>query len=856
MSNLRARDWGISRARFSSSSVAIRVLAHRKVEVVALGLFGEQRNRIMNAPVISSIKYARETVTYDEDAPAIVEQIRSDLNLKRSITRIRQLWTEAGGHDNLKAAKEAVGPDKKTLRAVMWSGRFKNREKPADPKLITHSGLLCADLDGLDGRLDDVRTKIRQSDCLWFSFVSPTGDGLKAVFRVPADATKHNGSFLAVKAHVAELTGERIDESCKEVSRLCFLSFDPESYFNPNAAELEPIVEPPKKKSAGIISGSAEIEKRKQIATQLLGEISWDTEAHGFCACPGKLRHTAGDADTDCEIYLDNVPTLHCFHSSCRGIVEDVNHGLRSRIAKAEQTAKTAGASPVADIRGEIIAIWTDDNLSQAEQRTRIAKAVVQALSRRGKFFFHGERRDFESAMFFDNERKRLERIRSDSFLAWVSDWLRVNRADVLFRYISSEIETAALTESLSMGIIPEAFWAARSGAIYLSNGDAGVAKITPGAVKLVDNGTDGVLFSAGDTLKPWELAEAVDPFETCSLFRKANCAAAHGSDLLRTWILSFPTNPPCKPPLCMAGDVGSGKTRLAKGVAELYGIPFTANNVDDFGDENFWVSIDGGGLFTLDNCDTRTKWVADAVSAAATDGCRDRRKLYTDIDRVKLRARAWICLTTANPTFAGDTGLGDRLLVVRMNRRTDETLDSLLSDEIKQHRNSGLSFIARALAATLADHKSVPTGLNKRHPDFAAFAVKIGRAIGRGQQAVDALQIAEKDKSLFCLENDYIASALLDFLAATKGFTGTAKELRGKLVEFDSGFINEEGKPSAKSIGGRLRALWPHLENMLAIAKQEKDRTRSITYNFEAPSAEFAEFKSPFQQKSLYARI
>ena len=524
---------------------------------------------------------------------------------------------------------------------------------------------------------------------------------------------------------------------------------------------------------------------------------------------------------------------------------------------KPSITAKRAAApSAEADIRGEIIAIWTDDNLSQAEQRTRIAKAVVQALSRRGKFFFHAERRDFESAMFFDNERKRLERIRSDSFLAWVSDWLRVNRADVLFRYISSEIETAALTESLSMGIIPEAFWAARPGAIYLSNGDAAVAKITLGGVKLVDNGADGVLFSAGDTLKPWELGEPADPFETCSLFKKANCAAAHGSDLLRLWILSLPTNPPCKPPLCAAGDVGSGKTRLAKGIAELYGIPFTANNVDDFGDENFWVSVDGGGLFTLDNCDTRNKWLADSVAAAATDGCRDRRKLYTDVDRVKLRARAWICLTTANPTFAGDAGLGDRLLVVRMNRRTDETLDSLLSDEIKQHRNSGLSFIAQNLSAALADHKPVPTGLNKRHPDFAMLAVKIGRAIGREEQAVNALRVAEKDKSLFCLENDYIAAALLDFLTETESFTGTAKELRSKLAEFEPGFINEKGKPSVKSIGTRLRTLWPHLENMLEVAEQERDRTRSITYAFKAPSAEFAEFESRFQQKSLYARI
>jgi putative DNA primase/helicase len=548
----------------------------------------------------------------------------------------------------------------------------------------------------------------------------------------------------------------------------------------------------------------------------------------------------------------------------CVAWLQGRNGQSREDIAREFQDLVTGATARVPltadDIRGEIIAIWTDDNLSRAEQRTRIAKAVVQALARRGKFFYHAERRDFESAMFFDNERKRLERIRSDSFLAWVSDWLRVNRADVLFRYISSEIETAALTESISTGIISEAFWAARPGAIYLSNGDAAVAKITPSNVQLVDNGTDGVLFSAGDMLKPWELTEPRDPFETCSLFKKANCAAAHGSDLLRAWILSLSTNPACKPPLCLAGDVGSGKTRLAKGVAELYGIPFTANNVDDFGDENFWVSVDGGGLFTLDNCDTRNKWLADSVAAAATDGCRDRRKLYTDLDRVKLRARAWICLTTANPTFAGDAGLGDRLLVVRMNRRTDETLDSLLSDEIKQHRNSGLSFIARTLASALADDQPVPTGLNKRHPDFAVFAVRIGRAIGREQQAIDALRIAEKDKSLFCLENDYIAAALLDFLAENESFTGTAKELRGKLVEFDPGFINDQGKPSAKSIGRRLGTVWPHLENMLKVAKQEKDNHRVMTYAFESgktvDSDELDEFKSPFQQNLPYARI
>ena len=36
----------------------------------------------------------------------------------------------------------------------------------------------------------------------------------------------------------------------------------------------------------------------------------------------------------------------------------------------------------------------------------------------------------------------------------------------------------------------------------------------------------------------------------------------------------------------------------------------------------HFGRALDGGGLFTLDNCDTRNKWLPDAVASAATDGC------------------------------------------------------------------------------------------------------------------------------------------------------------------------------------------------------------------------------------------
>jgi hypothetical protein len=54
---------------------------------------------------------------------------------------------------------------------------------------------------------------------------------------VAADAGKHMASFHAVERHVYELTGIKIDQACKDVSRLCFVSYDPELWMN----EHEPV---------------------------------------------------------------------------------------------------------------------------------------------------------------------------------------------------------------------------------------------------------------------------------------------------------------------------------------------------------------------------------------------------------------------------------------------------------------------------------------------------------------------------------------------------------------------------------------------------------------------------------------
>ncbi len=234
--------------------------------------------------------------------------------------------------DPIQQAKLAVSELKKQLPGTTWSGAFTER---ANDKLKQHSGLLCADLDGLGDKLPEVRDKLTKSPYAWSVFLSPSGEGLKAVFKVPADAAKHAGSFRAVQKHVHDLTGVGVDERCKDVARLCFLSYDPEIYVNEDAAEIEPLPEPEKPKPIAV-NGELppDMPLRERIATELLGALTWSAEKGGyFCRCPGESCHTNGTGDKHCIIYLDGGPTIKCQPSGNAPKISDHDEAELARLA-------------------------------------------------------------------------------------------------------------------------------------------------------------------------------------------------------------------------------------------------------------------------------------------------------------------------------------------------------------------------------------------------------------------------------------------------------------------------------------------------------------------------------------------
>ncbi|HJY53663.1 MAG TPA: BT4734/BF3469 family protein, partial [Candidatus Udaeobacter sp.] len=103
----------------------------------------------MSALRISAVERATETVTRDYDATAVIKAIRTGgKKVRGQVEGIRDtLKRELAAHGDERRAKQAAGELKKQLPAVLWSGRFTQR---ANDKLVSHSGLLCADLDGLN----------------------------------------------------------------------------------------------------------------------------------------------------------------------------------------------------------------------------------------------------------------------------------------------------------------------------------------------------------------------------------------------------------------------------------------------------------------------------------------------------------------------------------------------------------------------------------------------------------------------------------------------------------------------------------------------------------------------------------
>jgi len=225
---------------------------------------------------------------------------------------------------------------KLTLPGAMFSGTFRKR---SSKELIQHSGLICMDFDKVKspGQIVD---NMRFDPHLALAFISPRGNGVKAVFCIPQDSN-HQEAFETTKDYCATMYDLKADESGKDVSRLCFLSVDPEAHYAPDAVPLRvaPKVEAPKPKKKPTEGGRIGDRYQASIdiwdrSADLLKEAGWKIGKFGYemtpCTRPGKQRGQSGTLFSNGSFYCfsDQAAPLKPSNSySSFALVAEFNHG-------------------------------------------------------------------------------------------------------------------------------------------------------------------------------------------------------------------------------------------------------------------------------------------------------------------------------------------------------------------------------------------------------------------------------------------------------------------------------------------------------------------------------------------------
>lgn len=119
---------------------------------------------------------------------------------------------------------------------VTFSGTFRSR---GEANLLKHSGLIVLDFDHL-ANVEKVKDQLINDPEIETEllFISPSGDGLKWVVNVEINASEHRECFLGITNYLSATYQLDIDPSGKDVSRACFLPYDPNPYINPKYTEL------------------------------------------------------------------------------------------------------------------------------------------------------------------------------------------------------------------------------------------------------------------------------------------------------------------------------------------------------------------------------------------------------------------------------------------------------------------------------------------------------------------------------------------------------------------------------------------------------------------------------------------
>lgn len=161
-----------------------------------------------------------------------VEEIRNG-SYKKQVEEIRKINTEKG--------KEEADKLKKNLLAFTASGIFEKVRKIN--AISEYNQCVILDFDDIsEDYLQEAKNNATLAPYTLAAFISPRGTGLKIIVQVNTQVEDHGIAFQQVADYYSQALNEEIDPSGKDCSRLCFMSYDPEAYYNKDAEVFQVVL--------------------------------------------------------------------------------------------------------------------------------------------------------------------------------------------------------------------------------------------------------------------------------------------------------------------------------------------------------------------------------------------------------------------------------------------------------------------------------------------------------------------------------------------------------------------------------------------------------------------------------------
>lgn len=137
-----------------------------------------------------------------------------------------------------KGDKNIADEIKSGLIGFTASGTFGTSRTKAN--INTYSQIVCLDFDHIPFiELELLVPKINECEYTFASFISPSGEGLKVFIKVNSNAEQHTIAYNQIANFYKVLSGYDFDAKCKDVTRLCFVSYDPNTFLNETATVFE-----------------------------------------------------------------------------------------------------------------------------------------------------------------------------------------------------------------------------------------------------------------------------------------------------------------------------------------------------------------------------------------------------------------------------------------------------------------------------------------------------------------------------------------------------------------------------------------------------------------------------------------